>query len=97
MGLVVRDNEGNVIAAASIPCDRLVSPAHAEILAVLFALQFARDLELSQFVLESDCVSMVRAINASDEDRSSLGDFISCAKAGCQSVRCHGLFFVPRK
>ena len=55
LGIMVHDSVGDVIVAVSIPLAQLINPQHAEILAVVHAHEFARDLSLSHYVVESDC------------------------------------------
>ena len=63
IGILVCDQMGDIIAVASIPMQSLTGPEHAEIEAVLKALDFACELDLPRFVLESDCTAIVQAVH----------------------------------
>ena len=96
IGVIARDCVGDIIAAASIPLHNPTGPEHVEIVAILSAFQFATDLDLRHFVVESDCAVLVKAVNSLDKDMSMLADFINLAKARLRSPHCLGLHFVKR-
>ena len=94
---MVRDSEGDIIAAAAIPLLEVSGPEHSEIQAILHAFEFAGELDLAAFVIESDCLLLVKAINSPAQDMSYLADFVNLAKMKCQSRSCLGLQYVSRK
>lgn len=53
-GTVVRDHEGQVIIAASKRHNGLFEPSHVEVMALRFAVKFARDLGLRAVDLEGE-------------------------------------------
>lgn len=56
VGIVIRDNMGDVIASMAAPLQGIIDAAHAEAMAIWKCLELVRDIGLTQFVVESDCV-----------------------------------------
>ena len=76
LGVVVKDCNGDVIAALS---QRTVLPhlvEHAEALAASRAITLARELLLSQMVFEGDCQKVIAAINSTGACHTLFGHII---------------------
>ncbi|KAK9272861.1 hypothetical protein L1049_003239 [Liquidambar formosana] len=73
LGVVVRDFEGQLIAAASKRMDGLFPPAQVEAVAMCFAMDFVRDQSLRSVIMEGDNLEVVRGINSYGMDLSPVG------------------------
>jgi ribonuclease HI len=72
-GVVVRDHNGDCIAACCNSFPNVTIPELAEAMAVRLALSFARDEGLDNLIIASDCLSVVQRAKASSRDRSFCG------------------------
>jgi ribonuclease HI len=72
-GVVVRDHNGDCIAACCNSFPNVTIPELAEAMAVRLALSFARDEGLDNLIIASDCLSVVQRAKASSRDRSVCG------------------------
>ncbi|XP_030945152.1 uncharacterized protein LOC115969601 [Quercus lobata] len=92
IGVVVRDNSGNVMGALSQKISRPQSVEHAEALAACRAVILVKELLLSQACFEGDCQRVIQAINAGGPNRTLFGHIIeeicnfSSSLASCSFV-----------
>ncbi|KAK9278236.1 hypothetical protein L1049_027798 [Liquidambar formosana] len=63
-GVMVRDHEGQIIAAASKRKIGLFNVPYIEAMAIQFAAEFARDLDLRDVDLEGDNLEVIAALNS---------------------------------
>ncbi|KAL5756798.1 hypothetical protein ACOSQ2_021544 [Xanthoceras sorbifolium] len=76
LGWVVHDSEGFVLLSAVKPMMGGFSPEVAEALAVLTALQVARDFCFNRVILETDASTIVKLVNDATLPLSELGFII---------------------
>jgi hypothetical protein len=70
------DHSGALKLACSEGVDGLVAPELAEALAVRRALALTREKGFRNIILESDCLSLIQKITASEKDRSPVGSVV---------------------
>ena len=63
IGAVVRDGKGEIIAAMATPIQNIHEAEHLEAIAIAQGIEFANDLSLTGFCIESDCKNAVRKVN----------------------------------
>jgi ribonuclease HI len=79
-GVIMRDHQGTCLLACRQYFEGLLSPEHAEALALRHAVQLARDEGRDKVIFASDCLSLVQRLNSSGIDRSSVGLVVSDIK-----------------
>ncbi|OEL30035.1 hypothetical protein BAE44_0008947 [Dichanthelium oligosanthes] len=72
-GFVVRDQQGEAVAAGAGNLQHIIDPAQAEAMACLQALYFASASGMNRVELETDASIMRTALLGSQLDKSSLG------------------------
>jgi ribonuclease HI len=85
VGIIIRDEKGNVIAAISKPVMATHDPATAEALAALRAVEFCREVGAFDINLEGDSLLVVKAICESQTSWTSwlrYGQIIDDIKFG---------------
>ncbi|KAA8524448.1 hypothetical protein F0562_010871 [Nyssa sinensis] len=80
VGGVIRDWKGEVIGGFGKHLGLRCSTSHAEVLAILYGLIFARDLGISDMFMESDYLNALLTIQAPTEDYSELGHLVHEAR-----------------
>lgn len=65
-GALIRDENGDVIAAMSCPHQGKRDPFHAEALALLTTLQWVRNMFIAGVHVQLDCLNLVNAIKSPD-------------------------------
>lgn len=76
IGVVIRDESGQIRAAMTNVQQALYSPFNGEALAILKGLQLARRLNYEFVEVESDCQLLVSMLNGSDSTLSEEGIWI---------------------
>ena len=66
VGVVVRDRNGLVIAAMSEKIPQLLQPSEIEAMAATRALEFASEVGISEAILESDSLLVIKALATKD-------------------------------
>jgi ribonuclease HI len=79
-GVVARDDMGEFVACIGNSSPDVVCPELAEAMAIRLALSWARGEGLDNFIIASDCLSVVQRINSKDRDRSACGAVIADIK-----------------
>ena len=79
LGIVVRDKEGLAIASMVARIPQQLQPTEIEALAAYKAVGFARELGLSQAVLEGDSSIVMSALNSSNPGLAPCGLLIQDA------------------
>jgi ribonuclease HI len=84
-GFVLRDHEGSALSSGYGRLEKVLEPAHAEIIACLQAIQRAIELGIQKIILETDAAAIVKALMSNVMDRSSasgllweLKDLLAC-------------------
>ena len=76
--------------------DGLMGLEHVEVLAIIRGIIYAKKLHLPTFILELDCLSAVRTINAKKDDMSASRNVIFLTKEGLRDIESLGLLFVKQ-
>jgi hypothetical protein len=71
--VILRDDEGVPIEAASFFFTQVTEAEHAELLACRQAVRMAKEYDIRKLVLETDCVGAVNKLKAQELDRSVHG------------------------
>uniref|UniRef100_A0ACD5UMW3 Uncharacterized protein n=1 Tax=Avena sativa TaxID=4498 RepID=A0ACD5UMW3_AVESA len=80
-GVVIKDHNGDCVAACCNSFSNVIIPELAEAMAVRFALSFAQDEGLDNLILASDCLSVVQSAKASTRDRPLCGPVLEDIKS----------------
>lgn len=76
IGIIVRNNQGEVEAVMveniQVACDA----EHVELLAMLKALQFAKDFGISHCIIEGDALAVVQKVKSKQEASSMMGHIV---------------------
>ncbi|XP_073363127.1 uncharacterized protein [Aegilops tauschii subsp. strangulata] len=83
-GFIARDEMGNFIAAAAGKLEHIRSPLQAELSACMMAIDGAADLGAQRVVFESDCLTMINALNGREYDAAELGVLFREARSLCR-------------
>ncbi|CAL8160733.1 unnamed protein product [Prunus armeniaca] len=68
IGVVIRNDKGEVVAAMALPLATATSPKYAEIMALHFKMNFARDAGSSSNLIESDSQGVVNEVKKDEEE-----------------------------
>ncbi|XVF59440.1 hypothetical protein PTKIN_Ptkin07bG0276100 [Pterospermum kingtungense] len=77
VGVVFRDNAGVIQGSAATSLQNICSPLAAELLAILYGLQLAKELDFGEVMVESDCLVAVTEIGKGE---SSFSEWSSLVK-----------------
>jgi ribonuclease HI len=80
VGVVIRNHNGECIAACSELVDAVTSPELAEALAVRRAISLAGEEGFGKVLVVSDCLSVIQRINSTVIDRSVVGVIVQDIK-----------------
>ena len=95
IGVVVRDNQGNCVAALARHLPLASSALHVELEACRAGLLFAIQQGWNQIELESDCMQLVTALSNSCEDWSHVGRIVEDCKnymTAFNNIQAHHIF-----
>ena len=73
VGVIVRNREGLVIAAMSEKIPQILQPIEIEAMAATRALEFAREVGISEAILEGDSVMVIKALATKDTGLAPFG------------------------
>ena len=94
IGVIIRNNRWQVMAALSSKSHAVVDSEEAEVLACRKVLEFAVDVGFSKLIVEGNNINVMKSIKSNQVDLSRLGnlyDDIRCM-AGClQHVDFHSI------
>ena len=79
VGVIVRDREGLAIAAMSEKIPQLLQPTKIEAMAATRALEFAREVGISEAILEGDSLLVIKALATKDIGLAPFGLLIQDA------------------
>jgi len=96
VGILIRDVVGQVIGACSKKIDAPLGAIKAEAKAVELGLQFAKDLSVQDFTLESDSLSLVNALRDLCPPPLSVAALVYSSIATAHSFRCVDFAHVGR-
>jgi ribonuclease HI len=85
MGIVVRDSEGNVLAARSLSRVGLLESIMGETVASYHAALLCKELALTHVILESDAKQVVNAIVSGEKNNSRFGHLVDDTKTILQA------------
>ena len=77
LGMVLRDSSSNVMLSAVTKIDRVDSPLHAEIKAILFGMEVAWANSFSSLIVESDSLIAIQEISKNQESFCEWESIIS--------------------
>lgn len=97
VGVVVRNDLGQVMAACSLKIQSLADPAHVEAMAALKVAQFASEMGFRDFSLEGDSLTIINAINGGMTDLSPIGHLIEGTKSILALSNCKRVSHVYRE
>ncbi|XVF60988.1 hypothetical protein PTKIN_Ptkin08bG0091900 [Pterospermum kingtungense] len=73
IGIIIRNNLGEVMGTAAAPVDRVVDPLIVEALAAVKAIQFSVDMGFRNVEIEGDCKSVMGRLSSQNCDMSAVG------------------------
>ncbi|XP_021726211.1 uncharacterized protein LOC110693398 [Chenopodium quinoa] len=71
LGVVCRDAEGRIVAAAKRKA-AIAAPEVVEAMAVRYAIMLAHRLGYSRIMVESDAINVIKAVNSKEHGRSPI-------------------------
>ena len=74
IGVIIRNNRGQVMAALSSKSHAVVDSEEAEVLACRKALEFAMDAGFLELIVEGDNINVMKSIKSDQVDLSRLGN-----------------------
>jgi hypothetical protein len=80
VAVIIRDHQGNFLAACRHRFEGLASPEYAKSLALRRVVEFAREKGMNKVIFESVCLSLVQRLNSTIMDRSSDGLIVAGIK-----------------
>ncbi|XP_057432151.1 uncharacterized protein LOC130724903 [Lotus japonicus] len=96
MGMVARNSEGEVMAAACSYPLSIISPLLAEAVSMRWSMQLTIDLGFRRILLETDCLQLFKAWKAKEAGRSYLSSIISDCRFLVSAFDYVNLSFVRR-
>ncbi|XBH77885.1 hypothetical protein VPH35_104270 [Triticum aestivum] len=85
IGVVGRDDRGQFVVACSEPIEGSLEPEMAEAMALRRVVLLAHDVQVSDVIFASDCLSLVQRINSPMSDCSSVGVVVADIKSMSES------------
>ena len=80
LGVIIRDNQGQVLASLSEQVQLPCSSDLVEAIAAARAIALAHDLSLSNYILEGDSDKVIIALKRNDDSLSEFGHILASAK-----------------
>ena len=81
LGVIIRDNQGQVLASLSEQVQLPCSSDLVEAIAAAWAIALAHDLSLSNYILEGDSDKVITALKRNDDSLSEFGHILASAKS----------------
>ena len=97
VGVIVRDGEGNVVAAMCRKLDLPLSVLETEAKAFEFALAFAEEVGLRDVVFEADSQLLINAVHGTGEATSSVLNIIQGVLRKVQGFRTFDFLHTKRQ
>ncbi|XP_065851311.1 receptor kinase-like protein Xa21 [Euphorbia lathyris] len=95
-GMLIRDNKGECVHARNGGMSDLNDPSLAEAMAIREALSSIKTLNLSQVIVQSDCLSVVQAIHSKVPNLSYFSDVIQDCLSILQDLNSVSILFIKR-
>ncbi|KAK8631278.1 hypothetical protein V6N13_080033 [Hibiscus sabdariffa] len=95
-GIIIRDNEGEVLAAGCFSHSHVFDSFVAEALACHQALVLVHDLSFRRIIVEGDSLSVIKKVQTLSEDRSLIGMLIKDIKRMLKVFDSISVLFCPR-
>ena len=96
IGMVARDDRGQMIQAQTVCQAGLIAPEHAESMAIKEALSWIKDKGWQKVVLDSDFLVVVQAIGSKAAMTSPFGRIIEECRDMIRKYNTIEVFFVKR-
>ncbi|XP_059453477.1 uncharacterized protein LOC132184014 [Corylus avellana] len=96
LGAIIRNHQGEVLAARSLTRVGLLEPAAAEALGALMAIQLARDMGYLSIILEGDAKVVIEAVLSNEPDWSRRGHLIDDIRTALTSFTQWKMAYVQR-
>ncbi|XP_024156261.1 uncharacterized protein LOC112164272 [Rosa chinensis] len=94
---VLRNAQGRFLAAFSRWMNFVSSPLHAELLALKTGIELLQAIDVTNVVIESDCLMAVQAVNSLSCDLSSLRALVADIKGLLDGYADMCIIFAPRQ
>uniref|UniRef100_A0ACD5ZWQ4 Uncharacterized protein n=1 Tax=Avena sativa TaxID=4498 RepID=A0ACD5ZWQ4_AVESA len=95
-GMVVRDSMGIFVMACRFQMQGVVSPEHAEALALKRTIRLAHEEGYDRVLFASDCLSLVQRLHSASPDRSMVGLVVDDIKLATSSFTLASFIHVKR-
>lgn len=96
LGMVLRDGNGQFLAARTIMVPGLLSVDIGEAMGFMEALSWIKEMRSGKTIIEGDAKIVIDAINSNDISRSSFGDYIEMCKSIIRETPNYSIAFVRR-
>ncbi|KAL0009025.1 hypothetical protein SO802_010527 [Lithocarpus litseifolius] len=96
VGILISDDEGHLIGACSKKLEAPLGTIEAEAMTVELGLQFAKDMSIQDFTLESDSLMLINALQDLSPPPSSVAALVYSSVATSHSFCCVDFFHVGR-
>ncbi|KAL4361744.1 hypothetical protein GQ457_04G011590 [Hibiscus cannabinus] len=96
VGVIGRDNAGNIVASCVAPFSNVVDVLVAESLACLQAVRYAKDLGFRGVIFEGDSLTVVRKINEGMLERSIIAPIIYDIRVAAMDFESVSFTFAQR-
>ena len=96
VGILIRDEEGQLIGACSKKIEAPLGAIEVEANVVELGLQFAKDMSIQDFMLESDFLMLVNALRDLSPPPLSIAALVYNSVASAHSFRCVDFSHVGR-
>ncbi|XP_042958143.1 uncharacterized protein LOC122293710 [Carya illinoinensis] len=97
LGIVLRDEVGEVLACACFKKPPISDSSLAETMALWQAVELSHELGFNRVILEGDAQVVISAVNSVDEDLSSGGHIVEDVKAVLRERRSWKIQFTRRE
>ncbi|XP_059429236.1 uncharacterized protein LOC132163053 [Corylus avellana] len=97
LGALIRDSQGNLVAAKSLSHSGLLDPTSAKALAALMAIKLCKAWGFHNLKMESDAKVLVDAVNSTEVDDSSKGHLVADIKLCLVGLQAWKLVYIPCK
>ncbi|XVF59312.1 hypothetical protein PTKIN_Ptkin07bG0265700 [Pterospermum kingtungense] len=81
IGIIIRDDEGFVLAAQAMCINGVLDSFFAEAYATFYALEFAAEGGFRSMIMEGDALTIIKALKTTKEDLSCISGVIEKTKA----------------
>ncbi|KAG8485123.1 hypothetical protein CXB51_021760 [Gossypium anomalum] len=95
-GIIARNKEGLIMAACTYPWEYISDPVTAEARACLQTIVMAEELGFQDICIEGDALTVIRKLNAAEDDRSCISNLIKEIKERSYKFRRVRFKHVPR-